>query len=76
MRGTEEHQGIIPLALQEIFKSLNHQGIPFSFKDHHHANYTGNSWNVKVSYLEIYNECVNDLLDASRKNLDVRESRS
>lgn len=33
------------------------------------------SWNVKVSYLEIYNECVNDLLDPTKKNLDIRESR-
>ena len=30
---------------------------------------------MKVSYLEIYNECVNDLLDPTKKNLDVRESR-
>jgi PHD/YefM family antitoxin component YafN of YafNO toxin-antitoxin module len=28
-----------------------------------------------VSYIEIYNECVNDLLDASRKNLSVRENQ-
>lgn len=29
-----------------------------------------------MSYLEIYNECVNDLLDSTRKNLDVRESKT
>lgn len=38
-------------------------------------NSNSKSWNVKVSYLEIYNECVNDLLDPSKKNLDVRENR-
>jgi hypothetical protein len=31
---------------------------------------------VLVSYLEIYNECVNDLLDSNNKNLDVRENRT
>ena len=29
--------------------------------------------NVLVSYLEIYNEIVNDLLDVNKKNLNVRE---
>ena len=33
------------------------------------------TWIVKVSYIEIYNECVNDLLDPSRKNLSVRENQ-
>ena len=28
-----------------------------------------------MSYLEIYNECVNDLLDPLRKNLSVRENQ-
>ena len=28
---------------------------------------------VSVSYLEIYNESVNDLLDAGKRNLDVRD---
>lgn len=33
------------------------------------------TWVVKVSYIEIYNECVNDLLDITRKNLSVRENQ-
>jgi hypothetical protein len=33
------------------------------------------TWIVKISYLEIYNECVNDLLDPMRKNLSVRENQ-
>ena len=28
---------------------------------------------LKISYIEIYNECINDLLDPSKKNLDIRE---
>jgi hypothetical protein len=31
---------------------------------------------VRVSFMELYNECVNDLLDASKRNLEVREHRS
>ena len=30
---------------------------------------------LSVSYLEIYNESVNDLLDPTRKNLEVREHK-
>ena len=30
---------------------------------------------VSVSYLEIYNENVNDLLDQNRRNLEVRDNR-
>jgi hypothetical protein len=30
---------------------------------------------VNVSYLEIYNEIVNDLLDSTKRNLEVRESK-
>ena len=29
-----------------------------------------------MSYLEIYNECLNDLIDSSNKNLEVRETIS
>eukprot|EP00347_Sterkiella_histriomuscorum_P020283 403338399 len=78
MRGTNESQGIIPLALTEVFQNLNQRfGKPFSYRDHHQVctNLNQRSWNVKVSYLEIYNESVNDLLNPNKKNLDIRESR-
>ena len=28
---------------------------------------------MKISYIEIYNECINDLLNPNKKNLDIRE---
>ena len=42
------------------------------------SNSTSNSrkYSISVSYLEIYNECVNDLIDPSNKNLEVRETIS
>jgi kinesin family protein 15 len=30
---------------------------------------------MKVSYMELYNEQINDLLEPSKKNLDVRENK-
>jgi len=61
MRGDNNIPGIIQLSINEIFNLLkNSTDI---------LNYT-----VKVSYLEIYNETINDLLDAQKKNLDIRES--
>jgi len=31
---------------------------------------------VIISYMEIYNEQINDLLDPSKKNLEIREDRT
>lgn len=52
--------GIIPSSIREIFRRLN---------DEKNIKYT-----LKISYLEIYNETVNDLLDPTKKNLEIRES--
>lgn len=52
--------GIIPLSIKEIFSKLNEDSITKS--------------SIRVSYVEIYNETVNDLIDSSKKNLEIRES--
>ena len=57
--GADQEQGLIPLALAQIFRDLQ----------------SGQEWKVKVSYMEIYNECVNDLLEANNKNLNVRKDQ-
>lgn len=86
MRGLDQHQpGIIPLSIKEVFRELYHNhGAPFKphHLHHHHMRESLSpkttllkTWVVKVSYIEIYNECVNDLLDPSRKNLSVRENQ-
>jgi len=54
-----DDDGLIPLTLSEIFKRIEARPLM--------------RVRIRVSYLEIYNECVNDLLDPSKKNLDVRE---
>ena len=58
----KNNEGLIPLSIKEIFNSLNN-------KDSSITKYI-----VKVSYSEIYNETVNDLIDSSKKNLEIRES--
>ena len=66
MKGeTKSNEGLIPLCIREIFNYLN-------------DNNTNESKIiksvVKVSYSEIYNETVNDLIDTSKKNLEIREA--
>ena len=63
MKGeSKSNEGLIPLCIREIFTSLNNS----------ESNITKSL--VKVSYSEIYNETVNDLIDTSKKNLEIRES--
>ena len=79
MRGNETQQGLIPLALHDIFNELERsygQFITGGSQNEQEAANVERSWVVRVSYLEIYNECVNDLLDPARKNLSVRENQS
>ena len=65
--------GIISLSIMEIFK-LAQEGILLeaSFEKEKPKR----QYSISVSYLEIYNECVNDLIEPSNKNLEVRESIS
>ena len=61
MRGTNQNlNGIIPLSIKEIFSLFQNPSITKS--------------TIKVSYAEIYNETVNDLINTSKKNLEIRES--
>ena len=59
MKGKNSN-GIVPLSIKEIFSKLNDPSI--------------NKPIIKVSYSEIYNETVNDLIEPSNKNLEIRES--
>ena len=55
------NEGIIPLTLKEIFNKIN------SSKDILNSKIT-------VSFIEIYNESINDLLNTSKINLELRET--
>ncbi|CAL9780923.1 unnamed protein product [Musa acuminata subsp. burmannicoides] len=59
MHGDPKTPGIIPLAIKDVFSII--QDTP------------GREFLLRVSYLEIYNEVINDLLDPTGQNLRVRE---
>ncbi|CAN1255971.1 Kinesin-like protein KIN-7D, mitochondrial [Linum perenne] len=59
MHGDQTAPGIIPLAIKDVFSMI--QDTP------------GREFLLRVSYLEIYNEVINDLLDPTGQNLRVRE---
>ncbi|CAH9126090.1 unnamed protein product [Cuscuta epithymum] len=59
MHGDHSSPGIIPLAIKDVFSTI--QDTP------------GREFLLRVSYIEIYNEVINDLLDPTGQNLRVRE---
>lgn len=59
MHGEQKSPGIIPLAVKDVFGII--QETP------------GREFLLRVSYLEIYNEVINDLLDPAGQNLRIRE---
>ena len=61
MRGISPHnEGVIPLSIKEIFSLIEGNDMKSC---------------IKVSYVEIYNEAINDLLDNSKKNLDITDNK-
>ncbi|UXI21033.1 hypothetical protein NH340_JMT06976 [Sarcoptes scabiei] len=65
MMGTQQEKGLIPRLCDAIFERIKR----LSNKD------SNSSFKLEVSYMEIYNEKVHDLLDpgGARQNLKVRE---
>ncbi|KAF5749041.1 hypothetical protein HS088_TW04G01002 [Tripterygium wilfordii] len=59
MHGEQKSPGITPLAVKDVFGII--QEMP------------GREFLLRVSYLEIYNEVINDLLDPTGQNLRIRE---
>ncbi|KAI9218571.1 kinesin motor domain-containing protein, partial [Blastocladiella britannica] len=60
MEGTAKDVGIVPLALKEVFR-----GAKDAMKNRRQ------SYEIKVSYLEIYNEVIKDLLEPANKNIRI-----
>ncbi|KAL2923997.1 Kinesin-like protein KIN-7K chloroplastic [Bienertia sinuspersici] len=61
MHGDQRSPGIIPLAVKDAFSII--QETP------------SREFLLRVSYIEIYNEVVNDLLNPAGQNLRIREDR-
>lgn len=60
MMGTEAQPGIIPRAIRHIFDEIDESDA-------------GTSFQMRASFVEIYNETVRDLLDPKLKELRVRD---
>ena len=60
IQGTKERPGIIPLALQTLFGKLKREEVGTEREG-------GGRWKVEISYCEIYNESIYDLLDTSKQ---------
>lgn len=60
MLGTEENPGIMMLSIEELFRSIE--------------DYTNErDYKIKVSYIEVYNEVLKDLLNDKNDSLELRE---
>ena len=59
MLGTETEKGCMSRAVSDLFEEV--------------GNNQNASYVVKISYIEIYNEVIKDLLVESEKVLDIRE---
>jgi len=58
MLGSPENPGVLPCAVRDIFGMISSRGVSEEFS-------------VWVSYMEIYNENINDLLSPSSTNLKI-----
>ncbi|PSC70283.1 Kinesin-related 11 [Micractinium conductrix] len=59
MMGSDSEPGMVPHAISEVFRLIQRT--------------SGKEFLLRMSMMEIYNEVLNDLLDASRTNLKLRE---
>lgn len=61
MKGTRDDPGLVIRTLKKLFEQ----------NEGKHKKYIS----AKMSYFEVYNECINDLLEPSKQNLDIREDK-
>ena len=66
----DEKRGIVPRVIEEIFKYIHNIQKENKNNINDNENYI-----VRASYLQIYNEYINDLLIPERKNLNIREDK-
>ena len=59
MMGNESNPGIIPLAVRDVFDFISKSKDEFL---------------IRVSYIEIYNEIIKDLLNPEKDALKIHES--
>lgn len=73
MLGTEAHPGIMALTLVDLFASINERNTNTPFPSSRATTPSPQTFTVSLSYLEIYNENIRDLLSGKADYLDLRE---
>eukprot|EP00512_Aurantiochytrium_limacinum_P014078 CAMPEP_0171578656 /NCGR_PEP_ID=MMETSP0961-20121227/7983_1 /TAXON_ID=87120 /ORGANISM="Aurantiochytrium limacinum, Strain ATCCMYA-1381" /LENGTH=756 /DNA_ID=CAMNT_0012135005 /DNA_START=918 /DNA_END=3188 /DNA_ORIENTATION=- len=72
MLGNPEDPGIIPRALVDLFRGIDRLRDDFDV-DPRSAEGASKEWSVKLSYLEVYNETIYDLLTHKQRPLQPCE---
>lgn len=62
MLGTEKEPGVMMRVTQELYQKIEHDRTEFDAK-----------YDVRLSYLEVYNEVIRDLMNPSSGMLELRE---
>ncbi|KNC76730.1 hypothetical protein SARC_10787 [Sphaeroforma arctica JP610] len=62
MLGTETEPGVMVLTIQELYRRME-------------ENASEKTYEISVTYVEVYNEILNDLMEPSKKNLPLREDK-
>ena len=65
----DEKRGLVPRVIEEIFISIQ------NIEKNNINNNENENYVLRASYLQIYNEYINDLLIPERKNLNIREDK-
>ena len=65
----DEKRGLVPRVIEEIFISIQ------NIEKNNINNNENENYILRASYLQIYNEYINDLLIPERKNLNIREDK-
>ena len=60
MLGSEENPGIMMLSIEELFNCIENYTMERDYK-------------IKISYVEVYNENIKDLLNEKSEYLELRE---
>ncbi|KAK7384741.1 hypothetical protein VNO78_30442 [Psophocarpus tetragonolobus] len=68
MRGSKSEPGVIPLAVRDLFQIIQQVTAPYFHFD------VDREFLLRMSYMEIYNEEINDLLAPEHRKLQIHEN--
>jgi hypothetical protein len=72
--GSPSDPGIVPRLSADIFAQLSSRTVQETANQQSEASSSSRKFQISVSFLEIYNEKIKDLLNPSEKPLTIREN--